>query len=111
MLLEDVEPMKLVELQQAGAVTQQQGGPPQLAAGLWLPGEEQHTEAGGLRQAEAVPGLKLLAVAGAVSERAALEFDQQWVPAVQAHVAASVFEWDGQMVCSLLDTQSPGWCC
>lgn len=68
--------MKLVEVQQVGAVTQQQGEPPQLAGALWLTGEEQHTEVVGLRQAEVVPGLRLQAVAGVVSERAVLEFDQ-----------------------------------
>lgn len=65
--------MMLVEAQQAGAATRRQGGPPQLAGVLWLTGGEQHTEVGGLGQAEAVPGSGLLDVAGVLSERAALE--------------------------------------
>ena len=73
-LLEDWEAMMLVGVQQAGAATQQHGGPPQSAEVLWPIGGEQHTEVGGLGQAEAVPGLGLLAAAGVVSERAALEY-------------------------------------
>lgn len=106
--------MMLAEVQQVGAVTQRQGGPRQLAGVLLLPGEEQHTEAEGQGQAEAVPGSGLLAVAGMVSERAGLECGLSWVLVVQAHVVASVFEWAEQKVCCPWDTQSPaalpGWC-
>lgn len=69
----DGEPVTLVEVQQAGAATRRQGGPPQLAGVLLLTGGEQHIEVGGLGQTEAVPGSGLLAVAGVVSERAVLE--------------------------------------
>lgn len=91
--------MMLAEVQQAGVVTQRQGGPPQLAGVLLLPGEEQHTEVGGQGQAEVVPGLGSLAVAGMVSERAGLEYGLSRVLVVQAHVVASVFEWAEQKVC------------
>lgn len=98
-LLEDGEPMTLAEVEQAGTETQQPSGPPQMAAVLWLIEEEQHTEVGVLGQAEAVPGLGLLAVSVVLFERAALEYDLQEGPAVRAPVVSSVFEWDEQMVC------------